>query len=290
MFLGHVNDLQDNEWRVYPQLNEWALSKSDGKYFLISNICPHQGSFFKDTQGKNIRRCPYHGWSFRHTGEPIGSGTTEHICKNTENLKTKEVYIWNGFIFSEPHDLPESFINTDNLKLVEHRVDTVMSNFKNIVHLFLDVDHIPVVHPKVYNQLVSEEIIWSIHDSSSLQLVPANNEFSSNYTESFLPQDKNLPYGAAWFTVYPYTMMEWQPGAWFITTAIPTSQGTTDVSVYKYRDMNYSDANWKLNEEIWETAWSQDCTQSEMIVLNAEQKHLEQPKVHYNEWLKRNRL
>ena len=290
MFLGHVNDLKDTEWRVFPQLNNWALCNSNGKYFLSSNVCPHQGSILKDTSGKKARVCPYHGWSFKYTGEPLGSGTTEHQCKNLETLETKEVYIWEGFIFSEEHDLPPAdFINTDHLKLVEQRVDMVKSNVTSILHLFLDVDHIPIVHPRVYNQLTSTEIKWDIRESSSVQLVPATKDFTSDYTESFLAEDKNLTYGAGWFTVYPYTMMEWQPGAWFITVCSP-KDNLTNVTVYKYKDTRYSEDNWKLNEEIWETAWVQDCEQSEQISPNFNSKYLEKQKVHYNEWVSRHRL
>jgi hypothetical protein len=40
MFLGHINDLQDNEWKILPHLKQWALHRNDGKYSLVSNVCP----------------------------------------------------------------------------------------------------------------------------------------------------------------------------------------------------------------------------------------------------------
>jgi hypothetical protein len=104
-----------------------------------------------------------------------------------------------------------------------------------------------------------------------------------------LEEDRHLKYGAGWFTVYPYSMLEWQPGAWFVTVCIPKGN-TTDVGVYKYRDTRYSDGNWKLNENIWETAWQQDCTQSKLLVNNFQSKYLEPAKVKFNEWLSKHRL
>ena len=248
MFLGHINDLKDGEWKVYPQLKGWALHNTAGKYSLSSNICPHQGSYLNDTSGKNVRFCPYHGWSFKVTGEPMGSGTT--ACKNTEHLQIKEVFIWNGFIFSEEHDLPSTAISTKHLILAETRVDTVNADWTSVLDLFLDVDHIPVVHPRVYSQLTPTELVWDIKTNTSTQLVPTDKEFSNDYTQSFLPEDKDLEYGAGWFTVYPYSMLEWQPGAWFITVCRPKGD-TTEVTVYKYRDTRYSNENWELNQKIW---------------------------------------
>jgi len=61
--------------------------------------------------------------------------------------------------------------------------------------------------------------------------------------------------------LYPGTMIEWQPGALFVTVA--TNCG---VQVYKYRDTRYPLGNWQLNEEVWELAWSQDRALSENIV------------------------
>ena len=286
MFLGHINDLNNAEWKVLPHLKEWALYNNQ-QYSMSSNVCPHQGSLLKDCSGKNTRACPFHGWSFKITGEPLGSGTTS--CANNEKLENKSVYIWNGFIFSEPHDLPSvDFLDTTHLQLEEMRVDRVNASFSSILHLFLDVDHIPVVHPKVYSQLMSKEIEWEIRESSSVQLVPVDSNFSNDYIQSTLPEDRNNKYGAGWFTVYPYSMLEWQPGAWFITVCNPVNDQTTDVTVYKYRDKRYSDVNWELNQSTWETAWSQDRAQSELLHPGFKSKYLELPKIKFNEWVLKN--
>ena len=150
MLLGHKNDLENNSWKVLPHLKDWSLNNVDGKYKLYSNICPHQGSYFKGTEGKNTRLCPYHGWSFKNNGE------------------SKEVFEWNGYLFSEKHDLPTiDYIQSDHLVLEEMRVDRVHANYIDIVNIFLDMDHLPVVHPKIYDQLAVEAVEWQILENSS---------------------------------------------------------------------------------------------------------------------------
>lgn len=290
MFLAHVNDLANGQWQVYPQLKDWALFNDNGSYRLSSNICPHQGSYFQGTQGRKVRLCPFHGWSFNCSGEPIGSGTTN--CKNEKRLELRPVYEWNGFLFSEPVDLPNlPFINTEHLVLAHTETVIVRAGFMKIMNLFLDVDHIPVVHPKVYDEINVPNInqIGWIHKTNSLtQLVPTVLS-DTEFTETLLEQDKTSSYGAAWFAVYPYTMLEYQPGAWFITVADPIDENTTSVQVYKYRDTRYSSNNWNINETVWDRAFQQDCQQAEQLSNKIFYENLEPEKKHYVDWIN-NRL
>ena len=289
MFLGHINDLTDGEWKVLPHLKQWALHRNSGKYSLISNVCPHQGSFLRNTKGKHSRLCPYHGWSFNNTGKPVGSGTTEYWCKNEKALETKDVFIWHGYIFSEDPDLPSyDFLNTEHLTLANFRVDTVKANYKTIYNIFLDIDHLPVVHPKIYDQLQCNNVEWSIREKSNIQLAPNNLKFNSAYTDSMFIEDREREYGAAWFAVYPYTTVEYFPGAWFNCVLNPISEQETAISVYQYRDTRYSENNWKLNIEIWEKAWEQDNEQAVLIDPTFKATLLEPAKIHYQDWVNNN--
>jgi len=291
MLLGHVNDFENDSWKVLPHLKDWYLTRTNDKFKLISNICPHQGSYLKGTKGKNTRLCPYHGWSFNADGSPISSGTTEHWCKNNEHLESKDVYIWNNYIFSEKPDFPDiDYIDSSHLKLEQLRIDKVEANYKDIVGIFLDMDHLPVVHPKIYDQLQLLNVEWELRSNGSIQYAPNNNEFESEYTKTMMPEDRDRKVGAAWFCTYPYSMLEYFPGAWFNTVCNPVSEKLTMVSVYKYRDIRYSEKNWKLNEEIWETAWYQDVHQSQLMKPNYKTKHLEDSKKHYHSWLDKNGL
>jgi hypothetical protein len=98
---------------------------------------------------------------------------------------------------------------------------------------------------------------------------------------------KNMPeqsLAAFWITVYPYTTIEWQPGAMFVNVCVPKDTDT-DVCVFKYRDTRYNDKNWEINSDIWETAWMRDRTQSESIAVRSMHiPHLETSKIHFREW------
>lgn len=291
MFLGHKNDLNDREWIVLNQCKDWALVRSGEKYYLMSNVCPHQGSYLKGVNGKNMRVCPYHGWSFNIDGDPVGSGTTESRCKNTFNLETKEVFEWNGFLFSEPHDLELTF-NTSKIILEEKRTIEVNCNHVHTMDLFLDVDHIPVVHPKVYDKINTPDVRkveWILGANTATQIVPNTMNYDNEFTETLLDEDRENKYGAAWLSVYPHTMIEWQPGAWFITVVTPKDDTNSFIEVYKYRDSRYSLKNWSINSRVWEEAFKQDVEQSEKIKKNYFlENNLEVEKLHFRNWIKKN--
>jgi hypothetical protein len=90
-----------------------------------------------------------------------------------------------------------------------------------------------------------------------------------------IPDDEKYNIGACWMAVYPGTMIEWQPGALFVTVA--HSRG---VEVYKYRDTRYPSSSWQINEDVWELAWSQDRALSENIV-EIGHNNLDQLKQHH---------
>jgi len=62
----------------------------------------------------------------------------------------------------------------------------------------------------------------------------------------------------------------------FVTVINPCKK----VHVFKYRDNNFNLDSWKLNEDVWETAWQQDRNQAELIV-NVDSKNLEESKKHF---------
>jgi phenylpropionate dioxygenase-like ring-hydroxylating dioxygenase large terminal subunit len=278
MFLSLAQHI--NSEAIKQSDNRKRLVKVDGTIKLLSNICPHQRSRLEMT-GSTIT-CPYHAWSFKPDGTPLGNGNTE--CKNRNKLEEFPVYQIGNFLFDVPVNLPYlDFLYNDNLELIEYRIDNVNAPKEVIVDLFLDVSHIPIIHKNVYDQIGIDnklKVDWFYSNNSSLQLVYGDND--SDYALDF---DKKLKYKAAWLTIYPGTMIEWQPGAVFITIAKNTNTGSK-VHVFKYRDTRYTIDVWKLNEEIWETAWSQDACQSELIdginTLN-----LEESKQHYVDWCNR---
>ena len=289
MFLCHKNDVPLDHWKVYPQSREWAVVNT-GEINLISNICQHQGSYLTGGRGTGDRICPYHGWKYSVTGQPIGSGNAS--CSNIHPLPKKTAHSFFDFVLDEPMDCDinelGNFINTGHLKLVETRIDIVRAHWRHIVDLFLDVEHIPVIHPGVYQEISApsvSQLNWTFGKNSNIQLVPrieVDNEFNSTLLDS----DRKTNWSAAWITLYPYTMMEYQPGAWFVTVCIPQNDKETSIVVYKYRDTRYSDLNWQINNRVWELAWRQDRTQAEsMSAWTPPKENYEEQKQHFRNWL-----
>ena len=208
MFLAHRNSIKDQSYVLLPQFQNKKVLVNDGEYKLVSNVCPHQKSLISTKDGTGNRVCPYHSWSFNISGNPIASGRTAHYCKNNTPLTSDSVYEWNGLLFSAPVEFKFD-VDFTEMFLVEQRIDRVTSRYENILDLFLDVDHIPGVHAGVYDAIGLSNITsvkWNFFENSNVQLVP-----------------KDDGVGAAWITVYPNTMIEWQPGALFITVATPVS-------------------------------------------------------------------
>ena len=280
MFLGHKNELISGEWKVLPQFNDTkVLLNSNGQYMLQDNICPHQGSRIRQGKGTGLPVCPYHGWSWDGDGNAKGSGTVGHSsgtrqCENTSTLTTAKANEWCGFLFDGP--VPVELDISANYQLIEYRQDRINASFVPVMDLFLDIDHIPVVHPKVYDQIDIpnvKDVRWETWDGGSAQIVTSNK--------------------ALWLALYPGTMFEWQPGAVFVMVNEPTDNNTTISHVFKYRDIDSSDSLWNTNEDVWETAWQQDRAQAEMLEpgwrLVAEH-NLDVEKRAFRSWMRRNKL
>jgi len=291
MFLFHKNDIDPKIKYPLAQFDNCkSLYTDKNKFFIVNNICPHQGSLILKEPSESFR-CQYHGWSWDDQGKPVDSGFTK-IC-NSSVLARKEVFETNGLIFTENIDLKKVLpIDLSYMNLIEQRVDRVFSDYKNIIDVFLDVDHIPCVHENVYDQIgieKSADVNWFYFDWGNLQLVEKTGNYSKEYKESLINNsEENI--AAAWLTMYPGTMIEWQPGSLFITTCVK-KESYTDVYIFKYKDQRYDRDNWSINELIWETAWRQDKHQSESIIKTCDVvSHLEESKIHFRNWLKDNDL
>jgi phenylpropionate dioxygenase-like ring-hydroxylating dioxygenase large terminal subunit len=285
MFLAHVNDLECGFKKPLSQFaNKKFLSNVDGDFTMSGNVCPHQGSLIISKKQQDTI-CQYHSWSWDNKGNPTGSGYTK-ICNNI-NLIQQPVYVENNLIFSQPVDLSLiKNIDLSHMKLMDERTDVVNADFRNVVDVFLDVDHIPVVHKGVYDSVGIQgvpEIEWTYYPWGNIQLVSRNIK-NKEFDDTLLGIDEERA-GACWVTVYPYTMIEWQPGILIVTIANPDNS-KSNVSVFKYKDSRYSEENWNINSRVWEEAWMQDKHQAESIVRNLENTaNLETSKIHFRKWL-----
>ena len=295
MFLAHINDVSAGNWKVLDQFHgKKTLLNDQGNFTLQSNICTHQGSRIRQGQGTNLYAvCPYHGWSWDKDGKPKGSGTVGHSsgsvpCKNNHPLQTEKVYEWSGFLFTQPIPLDKSIAG--DYKLMEYRTDTIRANSVPIMDLFLDIDHIPMVHPGVYRRINVpnvEDITWHRWNGGSAQYVVGSTTEETDFTKFI--KGRGLAYNAVWLAQYPGTMFEWQPGAVFVMINEVISESETRSHIFKYRDFNYPEENWTVNEEVWETAWRQDKEQAERMEpgwKDCNPDYLDLEKQNYRQWLK----
>lgn len=284
MFLGHVSNFTEGTIYPLPQYDKRKSLMVSNGYNLVNNVCPHQGSLIL-TEPSGQLSCRYHGWGWDANGQPTTSGQSA-TC-NKSKLSIAPVHVNNSLLFTDPIDLSTIKNDLSFMRLVSTRVDQVRSDWRHIVDVFLDVDHIPVVHNSVYDSMgiVDTDVEWSYYSWGSVQRVSKTAQYSNEYKFTL----KNLPeedLAAWWITVYPGTMIEWQPGALFVTQCYDRGE-TTDVLVTKYRDTRYSDQNWQLNSKIWETAWKQDKQQSEAMAVSFDKvANLEEQKKHFRKWIK----
>lgn len=266
MFLGHITDLQPGQAKSIEVLeNKKILINENGTYKLGSNICPHQNSRIISGTRTELR-CQYHGWSWNMDGTPKDSGAST-MC-NEQRLHTKPVYEYNGLLFEEQLDFSMlNGLSFENLRLDEFRVDVVDADPKISMDIFLDVDHIPIVHNGVYDLLGIEgkaDVVWDYAKWGSMQTV----------------SDEQGNVIARWIAIYPYTMIEWQAGALFVTRSFET----TKMAVWKYKDITDTEENYKINSSMWENAFAQDKAQAEQMV-RFPSANLEDAKQHYRNWL-----
>jgi phenylpropionate dioxygenase-like ring-hydroxylating dioxygenase large terminal subunit len=286
IFLGHKSDVTLGFKKPLSQFKfKKTLSNNNNNFELVNNICPHQGSLILSKSETTIK-CQYHGWAWDDTGNPVSSGATK-ICNNFK-LPIQKVYETNSLLLTEELEISKiSHVDLSHMQLVEERIDRVLSNYKNIVDVFLDVDHIPIVHPDVYNEIGiidNAKVNWEYYEWGNIQFVEKNSNYSYEFSKTLLGTDEEK-LAAFWITAYPGTMIEWQPGAMFITVCVPNDD-FTDMCVFKYRDSRYSNKNWGINSSMWETAWHQDKSQATAIVKRSNyHPHLEESKIHFRDWL-----
>lgn len=77
VYVGHVSEIAEPGDYVRKKLGaqDVVMTRSrDGDVHLLLNRCAHRGNLVcEDTRGNsNSFRCPYHGWTYRNTGELLG--------------------------------------------------------------------------------------------------------------------------------------------------------------------------------------------------------------------------
>lgn len=270
MFLALTQDIPNDHVVPLQQYDKRISIANTGAFSLLSNICPHQNSRIAKCETDHLQ-CPYHGLKFDRTGAGID---------NEYSLETWPVYR-NQTILFDQHVSCIFPVDTQYMALAEHRQDIVKATPNMIMDVFLDIDHIPVAHAGVYDRIGItdvDNITWSTFENGSIQFVPLPEDLDIVQT------DRQYNLGACWMAVYPGTMIEWQPGALFVTVAHSIDENSSQVQVYKYKDNRYWEEAWELNSSVWETAWAQDKELAEMIT-EFPSENLNGLKKHYRAWM-----
>lgn len=274
LFLGHISDIEEGSNKPLKQFGyKKSLTKQNSEPKLLQNVCPHQGSLICSNHSKKTR-CQYHGWEWDNAGNPISAGHTKHV--NSFKLKVSNLSTFKELMFSMDITIPElEKLDLSQLRLYSERIDKVDADWKNIIDIFLDVDHIPVVHEGVYDRIdITEksDIDWNYYDWGSVQTV-----WTQDHSEVM----------AIWVTLYPYTTIEWQNGSLFVTNLYPQDDGTTLAQILKYGDSNKQE----INDTIFEEAWVQDMHQASVIVAKSvNEQYLEEGKLHFRKFLKEDEM
>ena len=270
MFIALTQDIPDNHIVPLPQYNNRVSVANTGTFSLLSNVCPHQNSRIAKSSTDHLQ-CPYHGLRFDCHGKGIDN---EYL------LETWPLYKNQTMLFDQ-HVSCIFPIDTQYMSLIEHRQDIVKATPDIIMSVFLDIDHIPVTHAGVYDQIGimdTSKITWDTFDNGSIQFVPKQQN------SDMIHDDQSYNISACWMAIYPGTMIEWQPGALFVTVAHSINEHSSQVQVYKYKDNRYWEEAWDLNSSVWEQAWAQDKELAEMITHPAVE-NLNDLQQHYMVWL-----
>lgn len=141
VFVGHESEIPEpNDYiRKKLGLQDVVMTRDrDGEVHLLLNRCAHRANLVCDDARGNSSsfRCPYHGWTYRNTGELLGYPYNKgYGGKNNLDLtmgKVPRVASYQGFVFG-------SFAQ-DGPSLVEHlggaagEIDR-LANLLSLIHI-----------------------------------------------------------------------------------------------------------------------------------------------------------
>lgn len=138
----------------------------DDRARALFNVCRHRGTrICTDLSGKftGSIMCPYHAWTYGLDGRLMAARNMEGVPdfdKGNYPLKQAAVAIWEGFVFINMAERPESFEDTHSsllerfdrwhigdLRAAKTIVYDLHCNWKLLVQNYSECYHCPLVHP-----------------------------------------------------------------------------------------------------------------------------------------------
>ncbi|MBV9345364.1 MAG: aromatic ring-hydroxylating dioxygenase subunit alpha [Gammaproteobacteria bacterium] len=145
-----------------------AVRDSHGEVRAFHNVCRHRGARLLAGHGNcpGAITCPYHGWSYRHSGDLLGipaRDTFPPLERAQLGLKPVRLQIFLGFVFvcvagtPPPIDqvlaeVAEEFLpfRFEEMELLSEYVEHWECDWKVAIDNYLESYHVPIGHPGLY--------------------------------------------------------------------------------------------------------------------------------------------
>jgi phenylpropionate dioxygenase-like ring-hydroxylating dioxygenase large terminal subunit len=223
VYVGHESEIrQPGDYCTKKiGLQEIIMTRDeDGEIHLLHNRCSHRGNKVAASErgNANFFRCPYHGWTFKNSGEltgaPYRSGYDESFRKQDHGLgRVPRVASYRGFVFGslseQGMDLREhlgekgmeaidgllALSPEDDIELtagwLKHRV---RANWKMLVENEVDGYHPKFVHQSLFK--VSSSQITDVASDKASSVV---RDLGRGHTElDFRPEYRQMGKRLAW--------------------------------------------------------------------------------------------
>ncbi|HEY0907046.1 MAG TPA: aromatic ring-hydroxylating dioxygenase subunit alpha [Methylophilus sp.] len=247
-YIGHEKMVpQPGDYRVLDWMHDaMALVNQQGQPQLISNVCRHRQAVMLNGQG-NAQHivCPLHRWTYDLDGKLLGA---PHFEQNPcLHLEKSPLSVWQGLLFQ-----PQSPLLKHKATDIHHvlkdlgckhdfdfsgylfqsaMVDHYDFNWKTFIEVYLEDYHVGPFHPGLNQFVDCGELHWEFGIDYSVQTVgykplpeyslsPTYKRWQQAVTS--YQQGTEPKYGAIWFVLYPFLMIEWYPNVLVVSHLIPT--------------------------------------------------------------------
>ena len=255
------------------------------------NVCQHRGGPLVTPEADSsaagnhrMFRCRYHGWSYKLSGELVGTPKFEGV-ENFDpakcSLRPVAVAEWQGLVFASLADRPGELAGGDGIfagiaermhpvsisgmKFAKRVIYDIRCNWKVYVDNYMEGYHVGPVHPELSNLLDISQYGFETGKHSFLQhspLRPGDSVYAKREEggEAFY-----------WF-VHPNIMLNVLPGRLQVNSILPNGHDrTTTIFDYYYEDVTSAAALKRLADDL---AYSEVVQQQDIWICEQVQKGL----------------
>jgi phenylpropionate dioxygenase-like ring-hydroxylating dioxygenase large terminal subunit len=255
-FLGREDEIPNpGDFLVIDMVGESILLTRDrqGKLHAFANFCRHRGTRLADGKGNcKVLTCPYHGWSFAHSGELVGvpgMEETKGFDRKDWSLVALRLESWAGFLFvnfdrdAEPlakflGNLPERFASYrfEDFVCVRRKEYDLACNWKVYLENAMEDYHTPVVHKNSIGlQQTTTEQETRVGNWDAI-FMPAKRTIAVLPEEAtpfpHVPTLEGRPAQGTFFTaLYPSTFFASTQDCMWWLQSLPLAAGRTRISI-----------------------------------------------------------